>query len=64
MDWFSRRVLSWRLSNTLDVEFCLEALHEAIERLIRVFEQPKAERCLPDMLRTDNGPEFLGSVFT
>ncbi len=32
MDWHSRRVLSWRLSNTLDTRFCLEALEEAIER--------------------------------
>lgn len=33
------------------------------ERLVRVFERLKAERGLPDMLRTDNGPEFLGQVF-
>lgn len=32
MDWASRKVLSWRLSNTLDTSFCLEALEEAIER--------------------------------
>jgi len=32
MDWFSRKVLSWRLSNTLDTSFCIEALEEAIER--------------------------------
>src|SRR5262245_60329177 len=32
MDWHSRYVLSWRLSNTLDVEFCLEALEEALRR--------------------------------
>ena len=30
MDWFSRYVLSWRLSNSIDVEFCLEALEEAL----------------------------------
>ena len=30
MDWYSRRVLSWRLSNTLDTSFCTEALDEAI----------------------------------
>jgi putative transposase len=33
------------------------------ERLVRVFEQLKQERGLPDVLRTDNGPEFLGEVF-
>ena len=32
MDWASRRVLSWRLSNTLDASFCIEALQEALER--------------------------------
>ena len=33
MDWYSRRVLSWRVSNTLDTSFCVEALNEAIETL-------------------------------
>jgi putative transposase len=33
------------------------------ERLVRVFERLKAERGLPDMLRVDNGPEFMGQVF-
>jgi putative transposase len=32
MDWFSRRVMAWRLSNTLDVSFCTEALEEALEK--------------------------------
>ena len=32
MDWFSRRVLSWRLSNTMEADFCVEALQEAIAR--------------------------------
>jgi putative transposase len=32
MDWFSRRVLAWRLSITLEVEFCLEAVEEALAR--------------------------------
>ena len=32
MDWYSRKVLSWRLSNTLDSDFCVSALKEAIER--------------------------------
>lgn len=35
MDWFSRRVLAWRLSNTMDVDFCIEALHEAMARFAR-----------------------------
>ncbi|GMQ76033.1 MAG: hypothetical protein BMS9Abin01_1296 [Gammaproteobacteria bacterium] len=30
MDWHSRRVLSWRVSNTLDTDFCIEALEEAL----------------------------------
>jgi putative transposase len=33
MDWYSRYVLSWRLSNSLDVSFCLEALEEALEQV-------------------------------
>ncbi len=32
MDWCSRKVLSWRLSNTLDVDFCVEALKEALAK--------------------------------
>jgi transposase InsO family protein len=32
MDWASRRVLSWRLSNTMDAEFCIQALEEAVAR--------------------------------
>ena len=32
MDWASRKVLAWRLSNTLDSSFCVEALHEALDR--------------------------------
>ena len=31
MDWYSRRVLAWRLSNTMDSQFCIEALKEAME---------------------------------
>ena len=30
MDWWSRKVLAWRLSNTMDVQFCIEALNEAL----------------------------------
>ena len=32
MDWFTRKVLSWRLSNTMDVEFCIEALQDDLMR--------------------------------
>ncbi len=32
MDWFCRKVLAWRLSNTMDVEFCIEALEEAMKK--------------------------------
>ena len=35
MDWFSRKVLAWRLSNTMDADFCVAALEEAIGRLGR-----------------------------
>lgn len=59
----------FRTFNVLD-DFNREALAIEIDtslpsaRLVRVFEQLKAERGLPDVLRTDNGPEFLGEVFT
>lgn len=58
----------FRTFNVLD-DFNREALAIEIDtslpsaRLVRVFEQLKAERGLPEVLRTDNGPEFLGSVF-
>ena len=61
--------MRFRTFNVLD-DFNREALAIEIdtsltsERLIRVFKQLEEERGLPDMLRTDNGPEFLGSVFT
>lgn len=59
----------FRTFNVLD-DFNREALRIEIDtslpsqRLVRVFEQLKVERGLPDVLRTDNGPEFLGQVFT
>jgi len=59
----------FRTFNVMD-DFNREALHIEIDtslpsrRLVRVFEQLKEERGLPDILRTDNGPEFLGEVFT
>jgi len=52
MDWFSRYVLSWRLSNSLDVSFCLEALQEALE-----------QGC-PDIFNTDQGSQFTSNEFT
>ncbi len=33
MDWFTRKVLAWRISNTLEADFCVEVLNEAIHRL-------------------------------
>jgi putative transposase len=53
MDWASRRVLSWRLSNTLDASFCLEALEEALERY-----------GAPDIFNTDQGSQFTAEGFT
>ena len=47
MDWYSRRVLSWRVSNTLDTDFCIEALEEALQR----FEAP-------EIFNTDQGSQF------
>ena len=52
MDWHSRYVLSWRLSNTLDVEFCLEALEEALSR-----------GC-PEVFNSDQGVQFTSPSFT
>ena len=46
MDWHSRRVLSWRLSNTMDVAFCTEALEEALARNGR-----------PEIFDTDQGSQ-------
>jgi len=53
MDWASRKVLSWRLSNTLDADFCAEALEEAIERY-----------GTPEIFNTDQGSQFTSYVFT
>lgn len=61
--------LRFRTFNVLD-DFKRESLAIEIDtslpsrRLVRVFEQLKAERGLPDILRTDSGPEFLGEAFT
>lgn len=53
MDWASRKVLSWRLSNTMDVEFCIEALEEAIEKYGK-----------PEIFNTDQGSQFTSLRFT
>ncbi len=52
MDWASRRVLAWRLSNTLDTSFCLEALREALERF-----------GAPVIFNTDQGSQFTSDDF-
>ena len=53
MDWFSRRVLAWRLSNTMDTSFCVEALQEAVD----VFG-------VPNIFNTDQGAQFTANAFT
>jgi putative transposase len=52
IDWYSRYVLSWRLSNTLDVGFCLEALEEALSR------------GKPEIFNTDLGSQFTSREYT
>lgn len=52
MDWFSRHVLSWRLSNSMDVDFCVEALDEALEL------------ATPEIFNTDQGAQFTSREFT
>ncbi len=53
MDWASRKVLSWRLSNTLDADFCVAALEEALERY-----------GTPEIFNTDQGSQFTSDDFT
>ncbi len=53
MDWTSRRVLAWRLSNTLHTSFCLEALEEALQRF-----------GTPEIFNTDQGSQFTSDEFT
>jgi putative transposase len=53
MDWSSRKVLSWRLSNTLDRDFCVDALKEAISRYGK-----------PEIFNTDQGSQFTSTDFT
>ena len=53
MDWHSRAVLAWRLSNTLGADFCVEALEEALARFGR-----------PEIFNTDQGSQFTSDDFT
>jgi putative transposase len=53
VDWFSRRVLTWRLSITVEAGFCVEALEEALARHGR-----------PDIFNTDQGSQFTSADFT
>jgi putative transposase len=53
MDWYSRKILSWRVSNTMDSDFCIQALQEALSRFGR-----------PDIFNTDQGSQFTSKDFT
>jgi len=53
LDWFSRRVLSWRVSITMEAAFCVETLQEAL-----------AKHGKPQIFNTDQGSQFTGSAFT
>lgn len=53
LDWHSRRVLSWRVSITMDTDFCIEAVQEAIAR-----------HGTPDVFNTDQGSQFTSQAFT
>jgi putative transposase len=53
LDWFSRRVLSWRVSITMEASFCVAALEEALARHGK-----------PEIFNTDQGSQFTGAAFT
>jgi putative transposase len=53
LDWFSRRALSWRVSITMEADFCVEAVEEALARYGK-----------PDIFNTDQGSQFTGEAFT
>ena len=53
LDWFSRRVLSWRVSITMEAAFCVETLEDALARHGK-----------PDIFNTDQGSQFTGVTFT
>jgi putative transposase len=52
VDWFSRKVLAWRLSITLSADFCIEALQDALARHGR-----------PEIFNTDQGSQFTSTAF-
>lgn len=53
IDWYSRKVLAWRLSNTMDAGFCVDCLEEAIQRY-----------GLPEIFNSDQGSQFTSEAFT
>jgi putative transposase len=53
MDWHSRKVLSWRLSNSLDADFCVEALQEVLDNY-----------GTPEIFNSDQGCQFTSESFT
>ena len=53
MDWYSRKVLSWRLSNSMDVSFCVDALGEALHRYDK-----------PEIFNSDQGSQYTSDAFT
>jgi len=53
VDWYSRKILSWRVSITMDVQFCLDAVQEAIDRY-----------GVPEIFNTDQGSQFTSLAFT
>ncbi len=53
MDWHTRKVLSWRVSNTMDSDVCVEALEEALSRY-----------GTPGIFNTDQGAQFTADAFT
>ncbi len=53
IDWYSRKVLSWRVSNTMDTDFCIDALEEALQR-----------HGTPEIFNTDQGAQFTSEAFT
>jgi putative transposase len=53
MDWCTRKVLAWRISNTLEADFCVEALNEAIHKF-----------GAPEIMNTDQGSQFTSFAWT
>lgn len=53
IDWHSRKILSWKISNTMDINFCIEALNEAIEKY-----------WTPEIFNTDQWSQFTSNAFT